>query len=165
MNLSRYVYKRIDGIFGINSEIIRPEWGIRSAVITGDSISHSHSSRSSSFSTVVTKEGQKGGNAASGSSNSANEAKSMAQLTEPMLKKLTGKHTLSSPSTTAFCSPFFTVNEQKLILGLTEKVKKYGQNIESLTSDKEDLAAKLKVLISPPITLFYLALLTSMLLL
>jgi hypothetical protein len=156
--ICRYMYQRVDTIFGINYPLIQPEWRLRDRVIVAPSaeLAGTRPPVSNAAATISPS--------AAPASSAATNTMTLSSLVSSVLSPAKDSASLSSSvNTTASASVVvagesaanadfritreliepitkkLTVPEIKVIVGLAEKVKKFQLQIETLNAEKEDL--------------------------
>eukprot|EP01038_Epipyxis_sp_PR26KG_P012277 gene12277-16465_t len=128
----RYVYKRVDAIFGIDSTIVKPEWGIRPGSISTEKLLSNNEDNNSNISVTISDQSPSKSNIPAiinTPSNDNNNSTSDIKLSREMITVLTKK---------------LNDSELKVILSIVEKLKKNTTTMNALTLEKEDLSARLQ---------------------
>lgn len=124
----RFVYKRVDTMFGIDSAIVKPEWGVRDVPRIVEQANRdaveAHSTLQDSDSNPVKSTGV----AMRSGANDHLEVKLTRELLGELTKKLTGA-------------------ELKVIISIAEKMKKQSAELETINAERDDLTVRLQVFI------------------
>lgn len=133
--VNRFVFQRVDGLFGTDSKIIKPEWAERypqtPQVATSSTAAPVSTATgpvaSSAAATISTATKQFFSTFMEGSSANSNPLAVLLsrELTDSLAKKL-------------------SATELKAVMALNEGIKKLAAEQEKLTAEKEDLAARLQ---------------------